>query len=106
MKVWTGLLVAVAAWASLGSGQAAASEALSKKAGCAVCHTTDKKLVGPTYKEIAAKYKKDPNAPAKLAQSVRKGSKGVFGQVPMTPTPPDKISDAELKAMIDWILKM
>ena len=106
MKVWTGLLVGVAAWASLGVGQAAASEAISKKAGCAVCHTTDKKIVGPTYKEIAAKYREGPRCAPKLAQSVRKGSKGVFGQVPMTPTPPDKISDAELKATIDWILKM
>lgn len=104
MKRVVGVIAIAAACAV--SGTAAASEAISKKAGCAVCHDTSKKLVGPTYKEIAAKYKKDPNAAARLAQSVRKGSKGVFGQVPMLPTGTDKLSDAELKAVIDWILKM
>jgi cytochrome c len=102
--VSSGVVVALAC--AVYVAPAAASEAISKKAGCAVCHDTSKKLVGPTYKEIAAKYKKDPNAAARLAQSVRKGSKGVFGQVPMLPTGTDKLSDAELKAVIDWILKM
>lgn len=101
------LVIAAAAGAcALAGAPASASEAISKKAGCAVCHDVNKKLVGPTYKDIAAKYKKDPNAAAKFAQSIRKGSKGVFGQVPMTPTGPDKLSDAELKQVTDWILKM
>lgn len=89
-----------------GASAATASEAISKKAGCGVCHDVNKKLLGPPYKDIAAKYRKDPKAAEKFAQSIRKGSKGVFGQVPMTPTGPDKLSDAELRQMIDWILKM
>jgi cytochrome c len=84
---------------------ALASDAISKKAGCAVCHSGDKNALGPSYQQIAAKYKGDAKAPALLAERVRKGSKGVWGAVPMTPTPPDKLSDAELKAVVDWILK-
>ncbi|MCU0774007.1 MAG: c-type cytochrome [Ideonella sp.] len=84
---------------------ALASDAISKKAGCAVCHSVDKRGLGPSYQEIAAKYKGDAKAPALLAERVRKGSKGVWGAVPMTPTPPDRLSDAELKAVVDWILK-
>jgi cytochrome c len=87
------------------SGPAQASDAIARKAGCAVCHSADKKGLGPSYKDIAARYKGDAKAPALLAERVRKGSKGVWGAVPMTPTPPDKISDPELKTVVDWILK-
>jgi cytochrome c len=75
------------------------------KAGCLACHTKDKKLVGPAYKDVAAKYKGQADAVAKLAEKVRKGSQGVWGPVPMPPTTPDKISDADLKVAIEWALK-
>jgi cytochrome c len=74
------------------------------KAGCMACHTKDKKLVGPAFKEIAAKYKGQPDVATKLMEKVRKGGSGVFGPVPMAPNPPDKISDADLKAAIERIL--
>jgi len=74
------------------------------KAGCMACHTKDKKLVGPPFKDIAAKYKGQPDVVAKLMEKVRKGGSGVFGPIPMAPNPPDKISDAELKAAIERIL--
>jgi cytochrome c len=74
------------------------------KAGCMACHNKDKKIIGPSFKEIAAKYK-GQDVTAKLTDKVRKGGSGSFGPVPMSPNPPDKISDADLKAAIESILK-
>jgi cytochrome c len=84
---------------------AQASTALATKAGCVACHAADQKKFGPTYKEIAARYKGDAKATVLLTQRVRQGSKGVWGKAPMLPTPPAKASDAELAALIAWILK-
>lgn len=75
------------------------------KAGCMACHAKDKKLVGPSFKDIAAKYKGQPDVVGKLSEKVRKGGSGVFGPVPMAPNPPDKITDADLKSAIELILK-
>ncbi len=85
---------------------AQASEAIVKKARCVACHAVDKKLVGPAYKDVAAKYKGDAGAPAKLAEKVRNGGSGNWGQVPMTPNGPDKISDADLAEAVKWILSL
>lgn len=82
----------------------AAPEDAMNKAGCLACHAKDKKLVGPSFKDIAAKYKGQDVA-AKLADKVRKGGAGVFGPVPMAPNPPEKINDADLKAALEFILK-
>lgn len=82
----------------------AAVEAAMNKAGCLACHAKDKKLVGPAYKDVAAKYKGQADAVAKLSEKVRKGGQGVWGPVPMPPTGPDKISDADLKASVEWVL--
>lgn len=78
-------------------------EALTK-AGCMACHAKDKKLVGPSFKDIAAKYK-GQDAVAKLTEKVRKGGAGSFGPIPMSPNGPDKINDADLKESIEFILK-
>ena len=85
---------------------AQASDELAKKYNCLACHSADKKLVGPSYQEVAAKYKGQADAVAVLSAKVRHGGSGVWGQVPMTPNGPDKISDADLKAAIEWILKL
>ncbi|MBN8510431.1 MAG: c-type cytochrome [Burkholderiales bacterium] len=98
------MLIAVAAAMAAGGAWAADPEAAMAKAGCTACHAKDKKLVGPSFKEIAAKYK-GQDAVAKLSEKVRKGGSGVFGPVPMAPNPPDKINDADLKAAIEYILK-
>lgn len=82
-----------------------AIETTMTKAGCLACHTKDKKLVGPAYKDVAAKYKGQADAVAKLSEKVRKGGQGVYGPVPMPATGPDKISDADLKTAIEWVLK-
>ena len=59
------------------------------KAGCLACHTKDKKVVGPAYKDVAAKYK-GQDVTAKLMEKVRKGGSGVYGPVPMPPNPPTR----------------
>jgi cytochrome c len=79
-----------------------ASEELAKKNNCLACHATDKKLVGPSYKDIAAKYKSDKTAEAKLAEKIKKGGTGVWGQIPMPPNA--NVADADIKALVKWIL--
>lgn len=83
-----------------------ASEAIVKQARCVACHTVDAKRVGPAYKDVAAKYRGDPAAPANLFNKVRAGGSGNWGQVPMLPHPADKISDEDLKAAIAWVLAL
>ena len=77
---------------------------LMKTSGCTACHFADKKLVGPAYKDVALKRKSEPDAAALLEKSVRAGSKGVYGPIPMPPNPPAKISDADLHDLVAWIL--
>ncbi|MBT9496577.1 MULTISPECIES: c-type cytochrome [Zoogloea] len=77
----------------------------AQKAGCMACHSVDKKLVGPAFKDIAAKYKGQGDAVAKLSDKVRKGGAGVWGPIPMPPNAADKISDGDLKGVVEWILK-
>ena len=98
--VGLGVGAAFALAVSVGADPAAAAQ----KAGCMACHAMDKKLVGPAFKDIAAKYK-GQDVVAKLVDKVRKGGAGVFGPVPMLPNPPDKINDADLKAAVEFILK-
>ena len=96
--------VALAAFA-LSSGAAFAdADAVLNKAGCMACHAKDKKVVGPAFKDIAARYK-GQDASAQLFEKVRKGGSGVYGPIPMSPNGPDKIGDAELKEVIAAILK-
>jgi len=98
-------ILVLAALAVAGAGaHAGPTEDAMTKAGCMACHTKDKKLVGPSFKDIAAKYK-GQDATAKLMEKVRKGGSGTFGPVPMAPNPPDKIDDAALKAAVELILK-
>ena len=83
------------------SGQALADEALAKARNCMSCHAIDKKLVGPAYKDVAAKYKGDAGAVDKLAAKVKAGGKGVWGQIPM---PPNNVTPDEAKKLVTWIL--
>ncbi len=62
----------------------------------------DKKLVGPSYKDVAAKYRDDPKAEAKLFEKVKKGGQGVWGQVPMPPN--SQVPDADIHSLVKWIL--
>jgi cytochrome c len=84
---------------------AQASEVLAAKAGCGMCHAIDKRGIGPSYRDMAARHKDDPKARAMLIERVRKGSTGNWGKVPMTPIGAARINDADLGAVVDWILK-
>ena len=98
-------ILLVAALAVATGGAWASPEEAMNKAGCMACHAKDKKLIGPSFKDIAAKYKGQAEVVPKLMEKVRKGGSGVFGPVPMAPNPPDKINDADLKSAVEFILK-
>jgi cytochrome c len=99
--------VAAVVLAAAGS-PASAQEDLAKKHGCFACHTVDKKMVGPAskvgpaYKDVAAKYRGDKGAEAKLVDKVKKGGAGVWGQVPMPPNA--QVPDNDVRALVKWIL--
>jgi len=89
------------------AGLAAADPAqLAVKSGCMACHFADKKLVGPAFQEIAAKYKGRADAVPYLTQRVRKGGPGNWGVIPMVPNDVSKLSEADLKTLLNWILGM
>jgi cytochrome c len=96
-----GICIALAALAGTAL-PAAANEELAKKHACLACHTVDKKMVGPSYKDVAAKYRGDKGAAAKLAAKVKNGSQGVWGNVPMPPN--GAVPDADVNALVKWIL--
>ena len=77
---------------------------LAQKKSCLACHATDKKLVGPSYKEVAAKYEGQKDAAALLAEKIQKGGVGVWGQIPMPANPQD--SAAEAKTLAAWVLSI
>jgi cytochrome c len=80
-----------------------ADEALAKKHNCTACHAVDKKVVGPAYKDVAAKYK-GQNVAAKLEEKVKKGGQGVWGPIPMPPNA--AVPEADIKTLVAWILKL
>ena len=94
-------IATMAAAGILMAGQAQADEALAKAKNCMACHAIDKKLVGPAYKDVAAKYKGDAKAPAMLAAKVKAGGKGVWGQIPM---PPNNVTPEEANKLVAWVL--
>jgi cytochrome c len=106
MKHLKSALLPLFAVAACATAPVQASEAIVKKARCVACHAVDQKRVGPAYKDVAAKYKGDAGAPARLFEKVRQGGAGNWGEVPMIPHPSDKISDEDLNAAIKWILAL
>ncbi len=107
MKIFLASFAAATQFAA-GSAQAvldnAAAEALMKKDGCAACHAIEKKLIGPPYLDVAAKYKADKDAAAKLVKKVKEGGSGVWGPTPMPPnlTTPT----ADISELVTWILSL
>ena len=79
-----------------------ADQALATAKNCMACHATDKKLVGPSYKDVAEKYKGDKGAVDKLAAKIIKGGAGVWGAVPMPANA--QVNDAEAKKLAAWVL--
>jgi len=99
-------LALIAAAGALVATQAMAddAQALASKHACMACHQIDKKVVGPAYKDVAAKYKGDKTAEAKLVEKVKKGGSGVWGPVPMPPNA--QVSDADIKTIVHWVLSL
>jgi cytochrome c len=95
------LLMAVSALASTGAFAQDAS-ALAKSKNCLACHSVQTKLVGPAYKDVAAKYAGQKGIEDKLVQKVMKGSVGAWGQVPMPANP--QVSEAEAHTLVKWVL--
>lgn len=81
---------------------AQANPDLAKARACMACHAVGTKLVGPAYKDVAAKYAKDAGAEARLIQKIQKGSSGTWGPIPMPANP--QVTDAEAKVLAKWIL--
>ncbi|TDQ44860.1 c-type cytochrome [Tepidicella xavieri] len=81
---------------------ALADEALARAKNCMACHAVDKKLVGPSYRDISAKYAGDAGAVARLATKIQKGGSGVWGAIPMPANP--QVSDAEAQKLAAWSL--
>lgn len=97
-------LLIMAAMTTL-AAPAIADEALAKSKNCMACHAVDKKLVGPSYKDVAKKYAGDAKAVDALAAKIIKGSevgKGNWGAVPMPPNP--QVSEADAKKLASWVL--
>ncbi len=95
-------LLLVPALALMAASPAWADEALAKNKNCMACHATDKKLVGPSYKDVAAKYAGQKDAVDKLSAKIQKGGSGVWGAVPMPANP--QVSDAEAKTLASWVM--
>ncbi len=96
ISVATGLLLA--------AGSAVADAELFKRSNCMACHAIDQKRLGPSMKEVAAKYKGDKTAAAKLAKRIQEGGVGVWGQMPMPVQ--SQVSDADAKTVVKYILSL
>lgn len=93
-----------AAMLSMSAGVASANQALAQKKACMSCHQVAKKVVGPAFKDVAAKYKGDAKAADHLFQVIKKGGKGVWGQIPMPPHP--QVADDDAKKLVAWVLSL
>lgn len=86
------------------SAQASANATLAKEKNCMACHSIDKKIVGPGYKEVALKYKGQKNAEDVLTKKVLAGGAGVWGPVPMPAN--SQVTEAEARTLVKWILSL
>lgn len=97
-------VLAAATLMAAGSAVADELEDMMKKNGCNACHAEDKKIIGPSYKDVSAKYKGDATAVAKLSDKVKKGGSGVWGPIPMPPN--TAVKDPDVKKMVELILAL
>ena len=84
---------------------AAAAKALAQKSGCLACHSVDQKVLGPSFKDVAAKYRGDKTAEAKMVEKVKKGGSGTWGAIPMPANSP-QVKDADITTIVKWIMAM
>lgn len=98
------LILAATALAAAPGVHAQDIDALMKKYACSACHMVDKKVIGPSYKDVAAKYRGNADAPALLAKKIKDGGVGTWGQIPMPPNA--SVPDADIKLLVADILKI
>lgn len=96
------LVAALSACAAAFAVDAGAAKALATKHACLACHSADKKIVGPSYKDVAAKRKGEADALAKVAARIKSGGSGIYGTLAMPPQP--SLKDDELKTLAEWVL--
>ncbi|HZZ09242.1 MAG TPA: c-type cytochrome [Paraburkholderia sp.] len=84
------------------AADATRGQAIANSNACMGCHAVDRKLVGPSFQQIAARYKGDAQAPVKLSRKVKDGGAGVWGMIPMPAHP--SMSDADIRTVVDWVL--
>jgi cytochrome c len=100
------LSVLIVMGAALGTSAHAADaprgQSIANANACMGCHAVDRKLVGPSFQQIATKYKGDAQAPAKLTRKVKDGGSGVWGMIPMPAH--QSMSDADIRTVVDWVL--
>jgi cytochrome c len=96
------LMVGMVAVSAFATQSAMANADLAKAKNCMACHAVANKLVGPAYKDVAAKYAGQKDAEAKLATKIMKGGSGVWGAIPMPANP--QVSEAEAKTLAKWVL--
>ena len=101
------MMTIAAAGALVLAGQASADDAkaLAQKSGCLACHSVDAKVLGPAYKDVAAKYKGKPEMEAKLVEKVKKGGSGTWGPIPMPANSP-QVKDEDIKTIVHWVLSL
>lgn len=92
--------------AALASNMAMAADAtdLAKSKNCFACHSVNSKVIGPAYKDVAAKYAGQKDAENKLVQKVMKGGSGVWGSVPMPAN--TQVNEAEARTLVKWVLSL
>ncbi len=105
MRTFVAVIGAGAALLLGGTAYAADASALAQKDGCLACHTVDKKVVGPAFKDVAKKYAGNKDAEAMLVKKVKDGGSGTWGPIPMPPNGP-RVSDADIKTLVQWVLSL
>lgn len=86
------------------AGDVLGSEALAQRHGCFGCHAVERKVVGPAYKDVAAKYRGDAGAEARLIEKLKKGGERNWGEIFMPPMP--TVPEDDIKILIRWILSL
>ncbi len=105
MKFILGMMAASLLGLATQTAVAVDGSALAQKGGCMACHSADKKILGPAFKDVAAKYKGQKGAEDTLVKKVKAGGSGVWGPMPM-PANTGKLSDDEFKVVVGWVLSL
>ncbi len=99
------LVILAASLVFAGNALAESGEVLAKNNNCLTCHAVDKKVLGPSFKDVAAKYKNNKGAQAALEKKVRSGGSGAWGKMPM-PATAISVSDGDIKGIVQWVLSL